>query len=58
MDCSPPVSSIHGIFQARVLERMTQLTKMKNVIAEMENSRLEDKTEKISELRQGGVRKR
>lgn len=27
---------------------MTQLTKMKNVIAEMENSRLEDKTEKIS----------
>ena len=58
MDCSLPGSSIHGIFQARVLERMTQLTKMKNVIAEMENSRLEDKTEKISELRQGGVRKR
>ena len=58
MDCSPPGSSIHGIFQARVLERMTQLTKMKNVIAEIENSRLEEKTEKISELRQGGVRKR
>ena len=31
MDCSPPGSSVHGIFQARVLEKTTNETEINNL---------------------------
>ena len=51
MDCSPPGSSLHGIFQARVLEwgaiafssgysRPDELTQARDAITEVGNKRL------------------
>ena len=47
MDCSPPGSSIHGIFQARVLEWVA--IAFKNTL-EVINSRIPEAQEQISEL--------
>ena len=35
-DCSPPGSSVHGMFQARVLE--LEILEQKNIIAEIKTS--------------------
>ena len=42
MDCSLPGSSVHGIFQARVLEQRPRRTKIQtalnNIVTEMKNA--------------------
>ena len=39
MDCTPPGSSVHGIFQARVLEwGAIAFSEMNNTITEMKNT--------------------
>ena len=56
MDCSPPGSSVHGIFQARVLEwgavafsvMDMSLSKLQEIVKDREAWRFADMTEQLN----------